>query len=118
MVGYEGALLELYSGKINDKQFAEKVAKLETMNTDWFDLLTQDTWSHQHTLSISGGSEQTRYYSSLGYTRDNDVIKGNYNERYTAAMNLEPPSTSGLPPNCNSRAISAKKNIIRMKFLR
>lgn len=65
MVGYEGALLELYSGKINDKQFAEKVAKLETMNTDWFDLLTQDTWSHQHTLSISGGSEQTRYYSSL-----------------------------------------------------
>ena len=89
MVGYEGALLELYSGKINDKQFAEKVAKLETMNTDWFDLLTQDTWSHQHTLSISGGSEQTRYYSSLGYTRDNDVIKGNYNERYTAAMNLE-----------------------------
>ena len=89
MVGYEGALYELYNGKINDKQFAEKVAKLETMNTDWFDLLTQDTWSHQHTLSISGGSEQTRYYSSLGYTRDNDVIKGNYNERYTAAMNLE-----------------------------
>ena len=30
----------------------------------------------------------------------------------------KPPSTSGLPPNCNSRAISAKKNIIRMKFLR
>ncbi len=89
MVGYEGALHELYTGKINDKQFAEKVARLETMNTDWFDLLTEDTWSHQHTLSISGGSEQTRYYSSLGYTRDNDVIKGNYNERYTAAMNLE-----------------------------
>ena len=27
MVGYEGALYELYNGKINDKQFAEKVAK-------------------------------------------------------------------------------------------
>jgi len=89
MVGYEGALHELYTGKINDKQFAEKVAELETMNTDWFDLLTEDTWSHQHTLSLSGGSEKTRYYSSLGFVRDNDVIKGNYNERYTAAMNLE-----------------------------
>ena len=89
MVGYEGLLSELYQGKITDKQFAEKVARLETVNTDWFDLLTEDTFSHQHTLSMSGGSEKTRYYSSIGFTRDNDVIKGNYNQRYTASLNLE-----------------------------
>lgn len=89
MVGYEGLLIDLYHGKITDKQFAEKVAHLETVNTDWFDLLTEDSFSHQHTLSMSGGSEKTRYYSSIGFTRENDVIKGNYNQRYTASLNLE-----------------------------
>lgn len=88
-VGYEGALKDLYDGKLNDDQFAAKVAYLETLNTDWFKLLTEDVWSHSHTLSLSGGSEQTRYYASVGYTRDNDVIKNNFNQRYTAALNVE-----------------------------
>lgn len=95
-VGYEGLLQDLYNRKINDLEFAEKVAQLETINTDWFDLLAKDSWSHQHTVSISGGSEKTRYYSSIGYTRDNDVIRGNYNDRYTAALNLESSLTQWL----------------------
>ena len=101
LVGYEGLLNDLYTNKINDQQFAEKVAHLETVNTDWFDLLTEDTFSHQHTLSMSGGSESTRYYSSIGFTRDNDVIKGNYNQRYTASLNIEttfsPSFTASVP---------------------
>ncbi len=88
-VGYEGLLNDLYTGKINDTEFAQKVAYLETLNTDWFKLLTEDSFSHQHTISMSGGSEKTRYYASIGYSRDNDVIKGNYNERYTSSLNLE-----------------------------
>ncbi len=88
-VGYEGLLNELYIGNIDEKTFAEEVSHLETINTDWFDLLTEDTFSHQHTISISGGSEKTRYYSSIGFSRDNDVIKGNYNQRYTATLKME-----------------------------
>ena len=95
-VGYEGLLNDLYNGKINDTQFAEKVAYLETLNTDWFKLLTEDSFSHQHTVSISGGSNETRYYASIGYSRDNDVLKGNYNERYTSSLNLESTLTEWL----------------------
>ncbi|MFR4037632.1 MAG: SusC/RagA family TonB-linked outer membrane protein [Butyricimonas faecalis] len=95
-VGYEGLLNDLYNGKINDTQFAEKVAYLETLNTDWFKLLTEDSFSHQHTVSISGGSNKTRYYASIGYSRDNDVLKGNYNERYTSSLNLESTLTEWL----------------------
>lgn len=68
-VGYEGLLNDLYNGKLTDTQFSQEVAKLETMNTDWFKLLTEDTFSHQHTVSISGGSEKTRYYSSIAFPR-------------------------------------------------
>ena len=87
-VGYEGLLFDLYNGNINEAQFAQQVGELETMNTDWFDLLTKDSFSHQHTISISGGTEETRYYGSIGYTRDNDVIRGDYTQRYTAAINF------------------------------
>ena len=95
-VGYEGLLHQLYNHEINDAQFVEEVARLETENTDWFKLLTKDSFSHQHTVSISGGSEETRYYASIGFMRDNDVIKSNYNQRYTAALNLESSLTEWL----------------------
>lgn len=89
MVGYEGALHQLYTGQINQAQFNTLVDNLETMNTDWFDLLTDDSFSHSHTVSIDGGSETSRYYASVGYNRDNDVVKGNHDERYTAILNLD-----------------------------
>lgn len=95
-VGYEGLLNQLYNREINDEQFATEVAKLETENTDWFKLLTDDSFSHQHTVSISGGSEETRYYASIGFTRDNDVIKENYTQRYTASLNLQSSLTDWL----------------------
>lgn len=95
-VGYEGLLHQLYNHEINDAQFADEVARLETENTDWFKLLTEDSFSHQHTVSISGGSEETRYYASIGFTRDNDVIKENYTQRYTASLNLQSSLTDWL----------------------
>ena len=96
LVGYEGLMNQLYQGAITPADFDREVAKIETMNTDWFKLLTKDSFSHQHTLSVSGGSEDARYYASIGYSKDNDVIKGNVNERYTAVLNLDINMTKWL----------------------
>lgn len=96
LVGFEKLTYDLYKGVITPAQFDTEVARIETMNTDWFDLLTKDSWSHQHTLSVSGGSQDARYYASIGYTRDNDVIQGDHNERYTAALNLDVNMTKWL----------------------
>ncbi len=95
-VGYEGALKDLYDGVLDENEFNTRVSELETMNTDWFKLLTEDTFSHQHTVSMSGGSEQARYYASIGFTKDNDVIKGDYMQRYTASLNVESNLTKWL----------------------
>lgn len=95
-VGYENLIMQLYNHEINIQQFNQEVAKLETVNTDWFDLLTRNSLSHQHTISISGGSEETRYYASIGYNRANDVIWDDNNNRYTAALNLDANLTPWL----------------------
>ena len=88
MIGYEGLLSRLYNHELTEEQFQQEVGRLETVNTDWFDLLTKNTMSHAHTISISGGSQEATYYASIGYTRDNDVIWDDNNERYTANLNL------------------------------
>lgn len=87
-VGYEGALNKLNNGVYTDREFQEEVDRLETVNTDWFDLLTEDVFSNSHTLSLSGGSTNIRYYASVGYSNEKGVIKGEKNDRYSTSLNV------------------------------
>ena len=89
LVGYEGLLNDLYNGRIDYDGFVSGVSAAESQNTDWFDLLTENSLSTQNTVSVSGGSKRSRYYASIGYTKDNDVIKANDNDRYTFSMNID-----------------------------
>ncbi|MBR1463411.1 MAG: SusC/RagA family TonB-linked outer membrane protein [Prevotella sp.] len=88
-VGYEGLLSDLYNKKLTYDEFVQAVSKAESENTDWFKLLTHNSLSTQHSMSVSGGSKNSRYYASIGYNNDDDVIKWNNNERYTFALNLD-----------------------------
>ena len=101
MVGYEGLLNQLYNHELTDEQFEKEVERLSVINTDWFDLLTKNSVSHSHTISISGGSSEATYYASIGYTRDNDVVWDSNNERYTATMKMNTNLTSWFNASLN-----------------
>ena len=87
-VGYEAAVQDYYNGLIDYNEFNRQVGHYETVNTDWFDIVCQDVFSHNHTLSLSGGSDNIRYYASLGMSNDNGAIKGENNTRYSTTLNL------------------------------
>ena len=87
-VGYESVMKDYYDKKLSYKQMQENVSKLESMNTDWFDILMQNSFSHKHTLSVSGGSPAMKYYASLGYNDSRGSIKKEKNEIYNANLNL------------------------------
>ena len=89
MVGYEGAYYNWVTGKTNYDEFLKEVQHFETVNTDWFDLLTRDSYSHIHTFSFSGGSDAIRYYTSFGISEDNGVEKTSFSDRYTVMVNLD-----------------------------
>ena len=89
LVGYEYLYAQLYANQLTYDEFVKQVSDMEALNTDWFDALGDDVFSSQHTLSLTGGSDLIRYYASIGYTDDNDVIKSNRNDRYTAKLNLD-----------------------------
>ncbi len=86
--GYESALQDYYKGNINYDEFKRLSDYYANVNTDWLGLITQDAFSHNHTLSLSGGSSEIKYYASMGYQNEGGVIKGESNKRYSSMLNL------------------------------
>ena len=87
-VGYEAAYKNYIEGKIGYSEYKSLVDRYETMNTDWFDILMQNAFSHKHTLSLAGGSSALRYYASLGLNDITGSIKGENNRVYSTNLNL------------------------------
>ena len=88
-IGYERAYLDYYKeGTIGFDEFQRQVQKYETMNTDWLKILTRNTFSHNHSVSINGGNQNIRYYASLGFADEQSNIKGDFNKRYSTSLKL------------------------------
>ncbi len=85
-MGYEGALQELWNKEISHEQFLQKVKELKEVNTDWYDILFRTSISNQHSLSVSGATDKTNYYFSLGYANEQGVVRGEEVTRYTALI--------------------------------
>lgn len=86
-VGFEQAYIDYYkNGTIDFNEFKHRVQRYESMNTDWLGILTEDTFSNSHTLSINGGSENARYYASVGYADEQGNVLGESSKRYTLSM--------------------------------
>ena len=61
---------------------------MERTNTDWFDILTRNSFSHNHNLSVSGGSEKVIYNVSLGYSDQSGIEINNDAQNLSGRVNL------------------------------
>lgn len=109
MVGYEGAYHRFVTGQTDYNGFLTEVQRAETVNTDWFKLLTHDTFNQNHTVALSGGSETARYYASLGYNREEGVQLHHNNDRYTASLNMQTRIAKVIQANIRLNANVQKK---------
>ncbi len=66
---------------------AAYLRQAEYRNTDWFDQLFSTGIQHNHSLSISGGTEKMNYYASVSAMFDPGWTKQSEVERYTANLN-------------------------------
>jgi TonB-linked SusC/RagA family outer membrane protein len=58
-------------------------------NTDWIGAITQTGKTGDHNLSLQGGGEKARYFSSVGYYNSKGVTKGTGLEKLNARLNLD-----------------------------
>ena len=53
-------------------------------NTDWFDILFQNSLQQEHSISVSGGSSRSKSYVSLSFLNDDGWSIADNVQRYTA----------------------------------
>ena len=87
-MGYEKPLNDYWMGQISFDEMQQIVSEYEAVNTDWFKILMQNSFSHKHTLNLSGGTSALRYYVSAALNDSRGNIKGEKLQQYTANIKL------------------------------
>lgn len=82
-IGYWALAKAFKNREITYEEFSREAKKLEENNTDWFDILFRNAFSHNHNVSISGGSNQATYRASFGVSSTKNTAKGNEQTQYT-----------------------------------
>ena len=58
-------------------------------NTDWIDVKFRSAQEQEYNLSLSGSSENTNYYISGNYKREDGIVIDNYFERFSLRINSD-----------------------------
>lgn len=66
------------------------------VNTNWKDQVYRDAVSQNHNLSISGGTDRTRYFFSSNYSKQEGITKDNEFDRKGARFNIDHDVNSWL----------------------
>lgn len=67
-----------------------------TVDTDWAGLLYQNGLTHNHTVSVQGGSDRFNYYMSGNYTDQDGIIIGDNYNRVGVRANVSGQATDWL----------------------
>ena len=87
-LAYEKALLDYWkTGSFG--QFQDEVSRLETLNYDWFGQLYRPAVNTSHSVNVSGGTDNVRYYFSVGYDNQKGTEIGVGLNRLTARTNID-----------------------------
>ena len=74
--------------KVNIKGMTDGIINREGTYYNWEDALFRTATFQTNDLSVSGGDENTTYYSSLSYTKDQSRVKLNNFDRISGRVNL------------------------------
>lgn len=62
----------------------------DNASTDWQSVVFEkNAFVQNHTLSFSGGSEKTTFYTSVNYSNQEGTVKTNFNRRYGVRFNFD-----------------------------
>lgn len=83
------------------KKKYEELGTIKNANTDWLSLLLRNSATHNADVSMSGGSQTSRYYASLSYTNQQGTILNTGFRRYAGKLSLDNDLTKKLSANIN-----------------
>ena len=66
-----------------------RILKTNKSGTDWFDALLDQSFSHNHQLTISGATDKSNYSIGMGYLNNEGTLLSTYFNRYSFRVNTE-----------------------------
>ncbi|ERJ59895.1 SusC/RagA family TonB-linked outer membrane protein [Sphingobacterium paucimobilis] len=82
--GAYGKLQDQLSRKqITWDEFDDEIERAKSYNTDWFKSLFNNSLTHEHSASVSTGTDRAQFYMSGSYFRDNGQTRNQYTDRYS-----------------------------------
>ncbi len=81
----------------------------EMRNTDWFDELFSTAIMHNHSISMSTGTEKAQYYTSFSYMNDPGWTESSKVERFTTNINANFNISSKVSVNLIGNAAYRKQ---------
>lgn len=85
---FERALVDVHDHKISWSDFEQKANQLEQVNTDWFQYLFRNSFTHRQNLNISGGNEKTTFYLSGSYMDEQATALQTGMKTYTGSLKV------------------------------
>lgn len=85
---YEGIMSMFYDKQITQQDALLAIKRLASTNTNWFKALTRNSFSHNHNLSMSGGTDRVTYNVSLGYNDQAGVEIRNDAKNLSGRLNI------------------------------
>jgi TonB-linked SusC/RagA family outer membrane protein len=56
---------------------------------DWLDLVSRNGQQQSHNLSLSSGTDKTKFYAALGYFNEQGMLRNNDYKRYNVRLNVD-----------------------------
>ncbi|WP_069658589.1 SusC/RagA family TonB-linked outer membrane protein [Arcticibacter eurypsychrophilus] len=69
--------------------------------TDWLDRIMRKGYIQEHNISVSGGSEKTKVFTSFNYFDNKAILKNSDFKRLTGRVNLEQQISNRVKANIN-----------------
>ena len=70
-------------------------------NTNWMEPMLRTTFTHQHNVSVSGGSKKVNYFFSGGFQDQRGFMEGHYNKRTNFRTNIDAKPNDNLKISLN-----------------
>jgi len=58
-------------------------------NTNWFQAMTRTAYTQNHDLTLSGGTDNAKFFGAIGVNKNDGIILYNYENKYSARFNSE-----------------------------
>lgn len=104
------------NGSVGVAPYTEQEQQFKGYGTDWLKEMTRTSFTQNHSLTVSGGTDRVKVAGTLNYYGDEGILRNTSYNKLSARINSEFKVTNWLSVGMNLYKSANKKNYINMNL--